>query len=231
MSQQLNERIGNFEQGYSASRAQFITRTYMHLFGAIMLFTAIEIVLFTTGIAEPMAQAMLGVSWLFVLGGFVIVSWFASRAAYNAESKGAQYGALSLFVLAEAIIFVPLLYIADIKAPGAIQSAALITFAGFTGLTAIAFFTRKDFSFLGGLIKWGFMVALLAIVGGVIFGFHLGTWFSVAMVGMAGAAVLYDTSKILRDFPEDKYVSASLQLFASIALMFWYILQLIMNRD
>ncbi len=231
MSQHLNERIGNFEQGFSASRAQFITRTYLHLFGAMGLFTAIEIVLFATGIAETMAQAMLGVNWLLVLGGFVVVSWFASRAAQTAESLGTQYAALGGFVLAEAIIFVPLLYVANSYAPGAIQSAALITLVGFTGLTGIAFWTRKDFSFLGGLLKWGFMVALLAIVGGVLFGFDLGTWFSVAMIGMAGAAVLYDTSNILRNFPEDRYVAASLQLFASVALMLWYVLRLVMSRD
>ena len=72
----------------------------------------------------------------------------------------------------------------------------------------------------------------LAIVGGAIFGFQLGTWFSVAMIGFAGAAVLYDTSNIIHYYPEDRYVSAAMQLFASIALMFWYVLRLLMgNRN
>ena len=57
-----------------------------------------------------------------------------------------------------------------------------------------------------------------------MFGFQLGTWFSVAMIGFAGAAVLYDTSNIIHHYPEDRYVSAAMQLFASIALMFWYVL-------
>ncbi len=51
------------------------------------------------------------------------------------------------------------------------------------------------------------------------------------MIGLAGAAILYDTSKVLRDYPEDRYVAASLQLFASVALMFWYVLRLFMSRD
>ena len=136
------------------------------------------------------------------------------------------------FVIAEAIIFVPMLVIADAYAPGAIKSAAVVTMAGFTGLTAVAFLTRKDFSFLGGLLRWGGIVALLAIVAGVLFGFQLGTWFSVAMVGLAGAAILHDTSNVLSDFPEDRYVAASLELFASIALMFWYVLRIfIATRD
>ena len=99
------------------------------------------------------------------------------------------------------------------------------------GLTAVALITRKDFSFLRGILVWGGILAIVAIVAAVLFGFELGTWFSVAMIGFAGAAVLYDTSNILHHYPEDRYVAASLQLFASIALMFWYVLRLFMSRN
>ena len=214
------------------ARARFISRTYNHLLGAIVGFTLFEWILFSTGTAESIARSLLGVNWLLVLGGFMLVSWLASRAAMSSTSLSTQYAALAGFVAAWGIIFVPLLYTADRVAPGAIQSAALVTLLGFGGLTAIAFRTRKDFSFLGGMLRWGFVVALVAIVGGVVFGFQLGTWFSVAMVGFAGAAILYDTSNVLHHFPEDRHVAASLQLFASVALMFWYVLQLfIANRD
>jgi FtsH-binding integral membrane protein len=125
---------------------------------------------------------------------------------------------------------VPLLYIANAVAPGAIQSAGLLTALGFGGLTAVAFLSRTDFSFLGALLKWAFIVALLAIVGSVLFGFQLGTWFSVAMVGLAGVAILRDTSNILHHFPDDRYVAAAMQLFASVALMFWYLIRLFMDR-
>ena len=78
---------------------------------------------------------------------------------------------------------------------------------------------------------WAGIAAMLLIVASVIFGFQLGTIFSVAMVALAGAAILYSTSKILKTYPEDRYVSASLELFASVALMFWYVLRLFMSRD
>lgn len=210
----------------SDARERFIVRTYNHLFGAIVLFALIEIALFKSGAAEVIARAMLGSSWLLVLGAFVVVSWLASSAAHNATSKAAQYGALGGFVLAEAIIFVPLLFIAEHFAPGAIPSAALVTMAGFAGLTAIAFITRKDFSFLGALLRWGGICAILLILAGVIFGFELGTFFSVAMVALAGGAILYDTSNVLHHYPEDRYVGAALQLFASVAMMFWYVLRI-----
>ena len=213
------------------ARASFINRTYNHLMGAIVLFTLIEVGLFQSGYAESIARVLLGGSWLLVLGAFMLVSWFASRVSLTSESKGAQYAALGGFVVAESIIFVPMLWLANEYAPGAIQSAAVVTLVGFAGLTAVAFATRKDFSFLRGMLMWGGVVAMLAIVGGILFGFELGTWFSVAMIGFAGAAILYDTSNVLHHFPEDRYVGAALQLFASVALMFWYVLRLFMGRN
>ncbi len=214
------------------ARARFITRAYTHLFGAMVGFTLIEVWLFSTGLAETIARAMLGTSWLLVMGAFMVVGWLASRTAHSATSTGAQYGALALFVVAEAIIFVPLLYIANAYAPGAIQSAASVTLLGFAALTAVAFISRKDFSFLRGVLMWGGVVALVLIVAGAVFGFQLGTFFSVAMIAFAGTAILYDTSNILHHYPEDRYVGAALELFASVALMFWYVLSFfISSRD
>ena len=215
------------------ARAAFITRVYIHLFGAILLFAGIEYLLFASGLAVPMAEAMLGVNWLLVLGAFMIVGTFADRVAARAETKAAQYGALIGFVAAEAVIFVPLLVLAAYytQDPGVIGKAAWITILGFGGLTAIALTTKKDFSFLGSMLKWAFILAIVAIVAAVLFGFELGTWFSVAMIGLAGASILYQTSNVLLHYPEDRYVAASLALFSSVALMFWYVLRLFMSRD
>jgi len=214
-----------------SSRAAFLNKTYMHLFGAIILFTGIEIAFFRSGVAERMAGAMLGTNWLFVLGGFMVVAWLASRVAHTAQSLPAQYTALIGFVIAEAIIFVPLLWMATTFEGSIIRNAAIVTITGFLGLTAIVFVTGKDFSFLRGILFFAGVLALIAIVCGVLFGFELGLWFSIAMVGLAGGAILYDTSNILHHYPEDRYVGASLELFASVALMFWYVLRIFMSRD
>jgi len=213
----------------AAMRGVFLKRVYGHLVAAIGLFTLIQVLLFQSGVADTMAPAMLSVNWLLVLGGFMVIGWLGRSIAYKAGSITSQYAGLGLFVVGQAIIFVPMLWIADQNFPGAIRSAALITVIGFTLLTMVALSMRHDFSFLGGIMRWAGIVALLAIVGGVAFGFHLGTWFSVAMIGLAGAAVLYDTQKILVTFPDERYVGASLELFASIALMFWYVLRLLMG--
>ena len=212
-------------------RSAFIWRVYGHVALAILGFAAFETWLFESGRGEQIATWMLGRSWLLVLGAFMIVGWLASHTAHRVQSKPMQYLALAGYVVAQGIIFVPMLYIAMLKEPAIIDSAAGVTLLGTAGLTAVAFITRKDFSFLRGILVWGGILALVAIVGGVLFGLNLGTWFSVAMIGFAGAAVLYDTSNILHHYPEDRYVAAALQLFASIALMFWYVLRLFLSRN
>ena len=213
----------------AAMRGQFLRRVYGHLAGAIGLFVLIEVALFRSGLGYTMGRAMLGVNWLLVLGGFMVLGWLGRRIAYSTSSIASQYGGLAIYVVGQSIIFVPLLMLAELYAPGAIRSAALITLLGFTLLTMVALSMRQDFSFLGGILRWAGVVALLAIVGGVVFGFELGTWFSVGMVALAGAAVLHDTQRILVTYPDDRFVGASLELFASIALMFWYVLRLLMG--
>jgi FtsH-binding integral membrane protein len=171
-----------------------------------------------------------GTSWLLILGGFVLISWLSSSVAHRASTPAAQYGAYAALIVAEALLFAPMLFIASLQAPGVISQAAMLSVVGFAGLTLVALSSGRDFSTLGALLKWGGIVALVAIVAAVLFGFELGTWFSVAMIGYAGGAILFDTAKILRAYPEDRYVAASMQLFASLALLFWYVLRLLMRR-
>lgn len=216
-------------------RGRFVFRTYMHLFGAIIAFALIEVALFQSGAAERISEALFGfggrLPWLVVLGGFMLVTWVATHTAHTATSAPVLYLALSAVVVAEALIFVPILYIANTYYEGIITSAAAVTFVGFSGLTAIVFVTRKDFSFLQPILYWGGLCALMLIVLSVLFGFNLGLVFAVAMVAFAGGCILYDTSNVLHHYPEDRYVAASLQLFTSVALMFWYVLRIFMSRD
>lgn len=211
-------------------RSAFIWKCYAHVVGAILSFVVIEAYLLTTGVALKLAIMMQGSPFL-VLGAFMLVSWGATHLAHKLTSKPAQYAAFGALVGIWSLLFAPMLYMAEATAHGTIDSAAGVTLLGTIGLIATAMITRKDFSFLRGLLVWGFMLAIVAIIGSLIFGFNLGTWFSVAMIGFAGAAVLYDTSNIMHHYPQDRYVAASMQLFASIAMMFWYILRLFMGRN
>ncbi len=216
------------------TRADFITRTYTHLAGAILFFTALEACYFTTGFADTVADFVFSfgsLGWLVFLGAFMLVGTMASSTAHKAESSSAQYLALGGYVFAQSLIFIPLLWMANQYSGGEmIQNAAMVTLAGFGALTAIAFFTRKDFSFLKGILFWGGICALILIVVGAIMGFNLGLYFSIGMVALAGGYILYTTSNIIHHYAEDKHVAASLELFSSVALMFWYVLRIFMSR-
>jgi FtsH-binding integral membrane protein len=214
------------------ARARFIRLTYAHLAGALLAFMGLEAVLLNLPQTPALVQSMIGgrYSWLIVMGAFMVVSWVANNWAQSSVSLPTQYLGLGLYVVAEAVVMVPLLYIAEQIAPGAIPQAAFLTAFLFGGLTLTVFFTKADFSFLGGaltLIGWA---AVAMIAASILFHFNLpATLFSGAMVVFAGGCVLYDTSNIIHRYQTTQYVAASLALFASVALMFWYILQLIMS--
>ena len=212
-------------------RATFIRRTYAHLAGAIFAFIGLEFYLINSPIAEMMFNVMsMRFGWLLILGGFMILGRLATGLAAGGASPTVQYIGLTLYVLAEAVIFVPILFIATYyTSPDVLPTAGILTLLLFGGLTLVVFTTRKDFSFLRGILAIGSMLALGLIVCAVLFGFNLGVIFSFAMVLLASGAILYDTSRILHHYNSDQYVAASLQLFASVALLFWYILQIVMS--
>ncbi|GHC63021.1 Bax inhibitor-1/YccA family protein [Roseibacillus persicicus] len=214
-------------------RAEFIRKTYFHVAGAIGMFALLLSGLLQIPAVVNLAFKMTGgMNWLIVLGAFMGVSWLANKWAHSSTSLSTQYLGLGLYVIAEAIIFLPIMAMATLySSPAVIPQAALATLALFLALTFVAFTTKKDFSFLGGILKVGFLIALAVIVAGVIFGFNLGLVFSAVMVALAAGSILYNTSNMIHHYRTDQYVAASLGLFASIALLFWYILRIFMSRD
>ncbi|HIK17414.1 MAG TPA: Bax inhibitor-1/YccA family protein [Leptolyngbyaceae cyanobacterium M33_DOE_097] len=221
-------------QARPTERAQFIRNTYLHLAGAIGAFVVVEFILFQTGVAGALADLLLGSGrfvWLGVLAAFSLIGWMARSFAAQASVQ-TQYLGLGLEVVAQAIIFAPLLYIAAVFSdPSVIPTAGILTLLLFAALTAIAFVTKKDFSFLGGILMIGGFVALGVIICSAIFGFQLGLFFSAIMVLFAAGAILYDTSKVMHYYQPGQHVAASLELFASVALLFWYILQIVMSMS
>ncbi|GBL35329.1 uncharacterized protein PM0402 [Filimonas sp.] len=205
----------------------------MHVAFSILTFIALESTLLQV-VPEDLIMAMLGsrMTWLAIIGGFWLLSMVAGKYAMSAE-RNMQYFGLGLYILIESFIFLPMIYmVLNIAGGGSemLTQAAIITLCLFSGLTAVAFFTKKDFSFLRTGIVVGGFVALGLIVAGAIFGFNMGLWFSVGMVVLAGASILYQTSNIIYKYQNEQYVGASLELFASIMLLFWYVLRILSSR-
>jgi FtsH-binding integral membrane protein len=211
----------------SVERKNFIRKVYLHLLGAIAAFVALEYAWFATPVAQSVFSFVGRVNWLVILGIFMGTAWLATRLANPDQSKALQYGGLLLYVFIQSLIFIPMLVIAQYYGgEGVIARSAYMTLGGFTALTSVVLITKVNLSSWGRYLAWAGILALMAVVCGAIFGFELGTYFSLAMVAFAGFAILHDTSKILHSHNEEAYVGASLQLFASVALMFWYLLRL-----
>ena len=216
-------------------KAAFYRKTYTHLALAVLLFILVEMVFFQIPFLLEFALSLTqGWLWLAMLGGFMFVTNYAEKMALGTKDKNKQYVALLIYVAAEAFIFIPLIFIATQIAgdggSGILSQAAVMTIALFAGLSGIVLLTKKDFSFLKSMLSIGFFVALGLIVAGTLFGFNLGLWFSAGMVLLASGSILYQTSNMVHKYEEDQYVAASLGLFASLMLLFWYILS-ILNRS
>lgn len=224
MQENINH-LAPVAEGSVSDRSQFIWKVYAHVVGALLAFVAVEAYIISSGVIDGLIAAMYASPMItFLL--FIGTGMGAQYVAHRSPSEALQYAALAVYVVALAIIAAPAIYYAATFQPGVIDSAAGVTVLGSVGLIATAMITRKDFSFLRGIVTWGFMLAFVAIAASILFGFQMGDWFSLAMIGILGASVLFKTSEIMRTYPMDRHVAASLDLFASIAIMFLYILRL-----
>lgn len=229
-----------------SDRVRFIRATYVHLLGAILVFAGLLYVLMTneTAMAKvsyPLIKFALGGrwSWGIVLVAFMVCSWLADYWASHATSRAMQYAGLGIYVVAEALIFVPLLAIVEAKTyqilakgghePHIIRDAAFTTLAIFGALTASVVISKKDFSWLRSGLAMLSAAAMMLIVLSLVFGWSLGIVFSIAMVVLAAGYILYQTSQVLAHYDPRQHVAAALALFSSIALMFWYIIRIFLR--
>jgi len=216
------------------ARVAFIRKTYFHLAVAVAAFAALlAALLMIPAVGEIASTALAGRwSWLIVMGAFMGASYLAQYWAQNATSKPLQYAGLALYVVAQAVVFVPIMlaakYLEQTTQTSIVGPAGLITVVVFAGLSAIVFITKQDFSFLRSFLFAAGWAAMGLVACAVIFGFNLGIIFSGAMVLLASGYILYDTSNVMRHYRTDQYVAASLALFASVALLFFYILRIVM---
>jgi FtsH-binding integral membrane protein len=237
-----------------SDRVEFLRKTYAHLGLALVAWAV-----FTAGIMKFMTGASLKFSswafggqwnWLMVMGLFMAVGWGANRMAHSDSSKGLQYAGLGLAVLAQAILLQPLLWTLIFKfgnlsvveagageigmsgqATSILGQAVLITGVIFGGLTAVVFITKKDFSFMRGILVIASFGLLGLFLASMIFGFSMGSLFCGLSILLMAGYILYQTSSMMRDFPPSHYVAASLMLFSTVATLFWNVLQLLMRLN
>ena len=222
----------NYQSNAPARRQAFISRVYGHLAGGFLVFAVIEGLLLNSPIGDAILAMVFGfgqIGWLILMGIFMLISWIARSKLASSPDPSKQYLGYGLYILIEAVVFLPLLYIANSVAPGIVPQAATMTGALFLGLTAVAFGSKMRFNFLGPILGVGGLVLLGVMVTGMIFGFSLGLWFSAIMIAFAGGAILYDTDRVMNEYNERDHVAAALELFASVALLLWYVIRILLQ--
>ena len=211
-----------------SSRLGFIRNTYLHLLLNVLVFGGLVFALLATPLASGFYQAVFSsrFGWLALLLGFGIGAGLLQSLAYNSSSKLVQYAVLFGFVALEAIIFVPVAVLG--LTTGVLGVAFLATALLFGVLTVSVLVTKTNYNFLRGFLVAGSLAALGVVVLGIIFNLSLfGTIFTVAMILLMCGWILYDTSKIARSYPTDKYVAASIAIFADFVTLLWYVVRLL----
>jgi hypothetical protein len=230
MEEPLDANLFSVAQESEVTRVDFIRKTYTHVALAVLGFVLVEALFLNTPFIVEIGLAMTqGMTWLIVLGGFMFATSAIERWAMRSTSVQQQYLAMFLYVVVEAFVFIPMLYMAIYftESTAVLNQAVVITLALFTGISYIALTSKKDFSFLSSALTVGGFIAIGLVVAGMLFGFSLGLWFSVAMVILAGGSILYQTSNVLHHYNKNQHVAAALGLFASLMLLFWYVLSIL----
>ncbi len=237
-----------------SDRVAFLRRTYGLLGFSLIAFAAI-----TAGMMRFMTETSFRFSswalhsqmnWLIVIALFMGVGYVAQRLAQSNTSRGLQLVGLAIFIVMESLLLQPILWRLIVQfghpdrlfeaggglglsglAASILMQAIVITLAIFVGLTLTVFMTKKDFSFLRGVLMICSFAALGVILASVLFGFSLGAVFCGAMILLMAGYILYQTSLVMSYFPPTGYVAAALMLFSTIATLFWYVLQMLMSLN
>ena len=221
----------------AADRAAFFRRTYGLVAAAFGAFAVTLYALFVSGIAETFMRSIAGVgSWGML--GVMVLFWVGTTAAqslaFNRASRTSQYAGLGLYVLLQAIIFVPLIYYTSYVTkgnPGEILiPACMATGALVIALTAVVFMTNMDFSFLKVAIVIGSICALGIVIVSLFAGWSLGAWFSIAMIVLMATVILYQTNEIKNTMETDQHVAAAFVLFSSFVTLLFYVIRLFAGR-
>ncbi len=223
----MNAATGAVSGLNEGQRAGFIRRTYAHVAMAVTATAAFVAFLLAVGAGPVLLSFLTGgmINMLIFMGLFIGTGILADNWAKSGQTITMHYLALFGYAFVQAVVVTPAIYIAVLYKPAAIWDALLATSALVAGLSWIAFTTKRDFSFMGPFLRIGSFIALAVIFAGVIFGFSIGLVGIGAIILLAAGFVLNDTSNIIHHYQEHQHVAAALSLYASIALMFRFILQ------
>ena len=199
------------------STNKVLKNTYM-LLGLTLLFSAV-----TAGISMAMGLPH-GAALILTLVGFGLL-FVVNRTADS--SKGLI--AIFAFTGVMGASIGPMLnyYLAMPGGPALVMQALGGTAVVFFGLSAYALTTRKDFSYMGGFLMVGLLVAVVAMIANIFLAIPaLSLTISAAVVMIMSGLILFDTSRIING-GETNYIRATVALYLDIYNLFIHLLHLL----
>lgn len=205
----LSERLGFIRKVY----ALFFIATLFAIGGVVLGF-----------MFPPLMAAIASSPWIMLL--LMIGGVLGAQAVRHVP--GVNLLALFGFTTLTGLVISPLLYIISQDNPASIIQAGVLTVGIFGGLTAYVFISRRDFSFLRGMVVTGLIVVVLAgLLNIFIASSALGFALAAASLLLFSGFVLYDTSNIIRRYPTNEYVAGALSLYLDAFNIFLALLRLL----
>ncbi|QFU77851.1 Bax inhibitor-1/YccA family protein [Halioglobus maricola] len=194
-----------------------LKNTYM-LLGMTLAFSAV-----TAGISMAMGLSH-GMGLILSLVGFGLL-FVVHKMADTAKGLPAIFA----FTGVMGASIGPMLnyYMAMPGGPALVMQALGGTAVVFFGLSAYALTTRKDFSYMGGFLMVGLLVAVVASIANIFLGIPaLSLTVSAAIVMIMSGLILFDTSRIING-GETNYIRATVSLYLNIYNLFIHMLHLL----
>lgn len=199
------------------STNKVLKNTYM-LLGMTLLFSAM-----TAGVSMAVGLGQ-GAALVLLLIGFGLL-FVVNKTADSSK------GLLAIFAFTGVMgaSIGPMLnhYLAMPNGPALVMQALGGTAIIFFGLSAYALTTRKDFSFMGGFLMVGLLVAVVAMIANIFLAIPaLSLTISAAIVMIMSGLILFDTSRIING-GETNYIRATVSLYLNIYNLFIHLLSLL----
>jgi modulator of FtsH protease len=199
------------------STNKVLKNTYM-LRGMTLLFSAM-----TAGISMAVGLSH-GMGLVLTLVGFGLL-FVVNKMADSSKGLVAIFAFTG--VMGAAIGPMLSYYLSMPQGPALVMQALGGTAIVFFGLSAYALTTRKDFSYMGGFLFVGLLVAIVAAIANIFLNIPaLSLTISAAIVMIMSGLILFDTSRIING-GETNYIRATVGLYQSIYNLFIHLLHLL----
>ncbi len=136
------------------------------------------------------------------------------------------------FTTFTGVVISPFIYYVSTTNPSSIFQAGVLTVGIFGGLTVYAFLSKRDFSFMRGMLFVGLIVVVLAGLLNMLALGSTGLSFAIACAALLlfSGYVLYDTSNIIRRYPTNEYVAGAMDLYLDAFNIFLALLRILNRR-